>query len=231
MLERYGMKRCALLLAISTALCACSLGSEVRGSFQQSVATGAAPLVRIRNTVGEVRVTGWEKHSVDVDAIKSAHTMDELIAIHIDIASQGNTVTIETKYRGPARGGVRYDISVPAGASVDIENATGAAHVDGVSGNVTAVTQTGEVRADLGRVTGTRSVDLTATTGSVRLTIDPDSDAKVDARTSVGSFESDFPSISEQRENVVGARASGTIGRGSATIRLTATTGSISLRR
>jgi DUF4097 and DUF4098 domain-containing protein YvlB len=74
-------------------------------------------------------------------------------------------------------------------------------------------------------------VDLTATTGSVRLAIDALSDARVEAQSKVGSFSSDFPSITMSRENVVGMSASGTIGKGRATIHLATTTGSISLRR
>src|SRR5262249_36838889 len=127
--------------------------------------------------------------------------------------------------------GVRYVISVPADASLDVNNSTGAIRIDAVGGDVTAVTQTGEVSAGVGRVAAQRSVDLTATTGSVRLTIGAGSDARVEAKTTIGDVSSDFDSIVSERRNVVGASASGKLGNGSASIRLTTTTGAISLRR
>jgi hypothetical protein len=157
-------------------------------------------------------------------------SIDAVRNINIDVVSQGNTVTIATKYRGFASGGVRYTISLPAGSSLDVNNTTGAIRIGGVDGNVTAGTQTGEVDASVGRVTGRRAIELTATTGSVRLDIDQNSDARVDATTTIGDVKSNFSSVGSSRQNVVGASASGTIGSGTATIRLSTTTGSVELR-
>jgi Putative adhesin len=223
------MMRWSALAVFLIALAACS-GTQVREPFHRSVSTGAAPSVRIDNSVGEIRVTGWQKHSIEIDALKSGMSVDAVRNIDIDVQSQGNTVTIATKYRSFASGGVRYTISLPAGSSLDVNNTTGAIHIDGVDGDVKAGTQTGQVDASVGRVSGRRAIELTATTGSVRLDIDENSDARVDASTTVGDVTSDFPSIGSSRQNVVGASASGTIGRGTATIHLTTTTGSVALR-
>jgi hypothetical protein len=227
MIRRLGFV--TILFAITAT--GCIGGTQVRERFHQAVPAPAAPLVRIDNSVGEVRVKGWQRHTVDIEAIKSASSEEALNNIEIAVQSQGNTITIATKYHGFGNGGVRYVISVPQAASLDVNNSTGTVRIDGVSGNVAAVTQTGEVNADLGRVAGQRSVDLTATTGSVRLTVGADSDARVEAKTSIGDVSSDFDSIVSERRNVVGASASGRIGNGSASIRLTTTTGAISLRR
>ncbi len=224
------MVRWLALAGLSIAFAACS-GTQVREPFHQSVSTGAAPSVRIDNAVGEIRVTGWQKHSIEIDAVKSGMSADAVRNIDIDVQLRGDTVTIATKYRGFASGGVAYTISLPAGSSLLVNNATGTIGINGVDGNVTAGTQTGEVDASVGRVTGRRAIALTATTGSVRLHIDPNSDARVDAQTRIGDVTSDFPSISTSRQNVVGAAASGTIGSGTGTIRLTTTTGAIALRR
>lgn len=223
------MIRWLALAGLPIALAACS-GTQVREPFHQSISTGAAPIVRIDNSVGEIRVTGWQKHSIEIDAVKDGMSVDAVRNINIDAQSQGNTVTIATKYRGFASGGVRYTISLPAGSSLDVNNTTGAIRIDGVDGNVTAGTQTGEVDASVGRVSGQRAIALTATTGSVRLDLDPNSDARVDASTTIGDVKSDFPSIGSSRENVVGASASGTIGSGTATIHLSTTTGAVALR-
>lgn len=219
-----------MLAGLPIALAACG-GTQVREPFHQSVSTGAAPLVRVDNSVGEIRVSGWQNHSIEIDAVKSGMSVDAVRNIDIDVQTQGNTVTVETKYRSFGSGGVRYTISVPAGSSLDVSNTTGAIHIDAVDGDVTAGTQTGQVDASVGRVTGRRAIELTATTGSVRLDVDQNSDARVDARTTVGDVGSDFPSVASSRQNVVGAAASGTIGAGTGTIHLTTTTGSVALRR
>ncbi|MBV8149819.1 MAG: hypothetical protein JO092_12055 [Candidatus Eremiobacteraeota bacterium] len=148
----------------------------------------------------------------------------------IDARSQGGNVIIATKYGGGRGGGVDYTLLVPAGASVAIDNVTGTVDIVGVLGNVSATTQTGEIRVQLGRVAGNRVVDLGATTGSVTLSIARDSSARVNAGSTVGSFSTDFAGISRSQTNVVGVVASGNIGTGSAAIRLHATTGSIALR-
>jgi DUF4097 and DUF4098 domain-containing protein YvlB len=127
-------------------------------------------------------------------------------------------------------GGVRYRISVPAAASLQISNVAGAISIAGIRGDAGVETQAGKIDAGLGRVDGNRSIDLRATTGAVVLWISPDSSANVEASSTVGAFASNLPGISESRENIVGVRASGTIGSGSARIRLTTTTGAVALR-
>ncbi|HZZ00054.1 MAG TPA: DUF4097 family beta strand repeat-containing protein [Candidatus Baltobacteraceae bacterium] len=220
------------LLAVASlfALCACT-GSQVREQVHKSVSTGAAPAVRIDNAVGEIRVTGSQKHTIDVEAVKTGMSVEAVRNIDIDVQAIGNAVTIATKYHGFGNGGVSYTISVPAGASLDVTNATGEIRIEGIDGDVKAVTQTGSVQANVGRVSARRSIDLTATTGSIKLQIGPQSDARVEARSNIGDVSSDFSSIQSSRQNVVGASASGSIGSGTATIRLTTTTGSIALRR
>lgn len=223
------MIRYLAMALLPIALMACN-GNQFRETVHKSVTTGVAPAVHVDNSIGAILVTGWQKHTIAIEAVKTGMNADAVRNIDIDVQSQGNTVTIATKYRGFGSGGVRYTISVPAGASLDLNNTTGAIRIAGVEGDVTASTQTGEVDVSVGRVADRRAIDLTATTGSVRLEIDPHSDAKVDAGTTVGDVKSDFPSIESSRQNVVGATASGTIGSGTASIRLTTTTGSIALR-
>jgi hypothetical protein len=224
------MTRALALAALSMTLAACS-GTQVRETVHKSISTGAAPAVRIDNAVGQVTITGWQKNSIDIEAVKTAMTQDIVNTIDIDVQIQGNTVAIATKYHGFGGGGVRYTISVPAGSSLDVTNTTGAVRIDGVNGDVSAAAQTGAVEASVGRVSDRRAIDLSATTGEVRLSIDPNSDARVEAHTSVGDVSSDFEPVESSRQNVVGASASGTIGSGSASIRLRTTTGAIRLRR
>lgn len=210
------------------ALNGCSL-TQAHETVHRRIDSGAAPVVHVSNAVGTVRITGWTKPSVDVTARKSGHSLSDLHNIKIDVHEQGAAIFVSTNYSGfMTSGGVSYTIRVPADASLDVRNETGSIDIAGVRGSVTAKSTTGRIAADLGTVAGNRAVDLGVTTGSVHLTIARDSSATVDANTSVGGFKSDFPGVTQNRQNV-GASASGRIGSGSGKIRLTVTTGGISL--
>jgi DUF4097 and DUF4098 domain-containing protein YvlB len=214
-------------------LCACNgaFGERAHEQFRRAVPVGPAPLVRVDNVAGEVRIAGWSKPIVDVEATKYGRDAEELRNVAIAVRAAEDGVSIATSYAGGTNGGsVRYRISVPADASLQIGNVAGAVEITGVRGNVGVETQAGEIAADVGRVAGDRSIDLRATTGAITLTIAPESSATVAASSTVGAFASDVPGISQEREHIIGARGGGTIGSGSARIRLTTTTGAIALR-
>jgi hypothetical protein len=222
----------AALMALM-ALCACSgsLGERVHEEFHQAIDSGPAPTVHVDNIAGTVRITPWSKPVVDIAATKYGYDAAELHSVTISVHREGDGIFVVTTYAGENHnGGVRYRISVPAGSAVQVGNVAGSVSVGKVSGNVTVETQAGTVDARLGRVDGDRSIDLRATTGTIALRIARDSNATVAAESTVGSFSSDFPGIEQSRENIVGAQAHGKIGSGTARIRLTTTTGAITLR-
>ncbi len=222
----------ALVALSSAGGCSGEFGDRVREQVHRAIAAGPSPLVRVENVAGTVRVEGWSRPIVDVDATKYGHDAAELRDFTVDVRREAGGVSVVTRYSGGMRGGgVRYRISVPADASVRISNIAGTVDLAGVGGDVAVATQAGAITADLGRVTGNRSIDLRATTGAVTLSISPQSDARVTASSTVGAFGSDLPGISQQRENIVGVRGGGTIGAGSARIRLTTTTGAIALHQ
>jgi hypothetical protein len=223
----------ALMLPLAT-LDACSgaFGERIRENVHQSIEAGATPLVSVDNIAGSVRIDGWSKSSVDVVATKYGSDAQELAGMTIDVRRVAAGVAIATRYaRATHGGGVRYRISVPADAAVRVNNVAGAVDLAGIGGDVGVSTQAGEITADVGMVAGSRSIDLTATTGAISLTIASGSSATVDASSAVGAFSSDVPGISAERQNLVGAHGSGTIGAGSGRIRLRTTTGAITLRQ
>jgi hypothetical protein len=228
--ERAATVACTALLALTA--CSAAFGERVHENVHQAVATNAAPGVVVSNVAGAVRIEAWRKPIVDVSATKYGYDQQELRRIAITVSQAGNGVSIATNYSGGVHGGgVRYRIFVPADAALRIGNIAGLVDIAGVAGNLDVETQAGAISVDAGRVAGDRSIDLRATTGAIALSIAPDSSARVEAQSTVGSFSSDFPTISEQRENIVGVRGGGTIGTGSALIRLTTTTGGIALKQ
>jgi Putative adhesin len=233
MLRSGGRAAAAACTAILTlTACSAAFGERVHENVHQAVATNASPEVVVSNVAGAVRIEAWEKPIVDVDATKYGYDQQELRRIAITVDRTGNGVSIATNYSGGVHsGGVRYRIFVPVDAALRIGNIAGLVDVTGVAGNLDVETQAGAISVNAGRVAGDRSIDLRATTGAVSLSIAPGSDARVEAQSTVGSFSSDFPAVSQQRENIVGARGSGSIGTGSALIRLTTTTGGIALKQ
>jgi hypothetical protein len=219
---------CALL-----ALCACtgSFGERVHEQFHRAIDSGSTPIVHVDNIAGAVAIVAWAKPLVDIVATKYGYDTSELRSVTINVNRDGDGIFVVTTYAGGNHsGGVRYRISVPAGASVQVGNIAGSVTVGRVSGNVSVETQTGTIDATLGRVDGDRSIDLHATTGMVTLRIARESNATINAESTVGSFSSDAPGIVQSQENVVGVRASGKLGLGSARIQLNTTTGAIVLR-
>jgi DUF4097 and DUF4098 domain-containing protein YvlB len=221
-----------LLAAVVQTACTAEFGDRVREQFHQAVPTSGTPAVHVDNIAGSVRISAWAKPSVDVQATKYGSDADQLRGITIDVRGEGNGVFVTTRYSGAERrgGGVRYTISVPTGASLRITSVAGLVDVSGVSGDVTVQAQAGAITANVGKVEGERSIDLSATAGAIALSIAPGSNASVDARSIVGAFASEIPGLEQSRENLVGARASGKIGSGTARIRLSTTTGAIALR-
>jgi hypothetical protein len=215
------------------ALTACSgaFGDQVHEQVHQTLAAGSAPHVRVNNVAGTVRVDGTSSPFVDVTATKYGHDAQELQSIRIEVVKEDAGVSIATGYAGGmSRGGVSYRIDVPANASLEILNVAGAVDIAGVNGSVDVETQAGRIGVHAGRVIGSRVIDLRATTGAVALSVAPGSSARVEAESTVGAFASDIPGISSDRQNLVGSRGGGRIGAGSASIRLTTTTGAIVLR-
>ncbi len=213
------------------ALAACAGGDRVREQTHRTLSVGDRPNVSVQNVAGTVRIDAWQKPLVDVVATKYGNDIGDLRDITIDIHQEGDAVNVATRYSGGAhQGGVGYQISVPAGASVHVQNVAGAVDLAGLSGNVVVGTQAGRITAALGKVEGDRSITLGATTGAIELLIARDSSASVEVSSTVGHFSSSFPEISQSSENVVGVRAAGKVGSGSATIRLSTTVGAIELR-
>jgi hypothetical protein len=226
-----GIVRIFACAGVLLALIACAGGDRVREQVHRTLSVSDAPNVSVQNVAGTVRIDGWQKPLVDVLATKYGNNIDDLRNVSIDVHQEGDAVTIATRYSGGThQGGVGYQISVPAGASVHVQNVAGAVDLAGVRGSVVVETQAGRIGAALGKVEGDRSITLGATTGAIELSIARDSNASVEVSSTVGHFSSSFPEISQSSENIVGMRAAGKIGSGSATIRLSTTVGAIELR-
>lgn len=147
----------ALLLASAGAFAQEDDGTAARGAlreeFHQSYPLSAQGRVTLKNIIGVVRITAWERAEVRIDAVKHAHTRERLDEAKITVNASADSINIETRYpdetfrrdrdrdwntrRNPAS--VDYVISVPRGARLEsIEVISGKLDIEGITGGVKA---------------------------------------------------------------------------------------------
>lgn len=127
----------ALIAILMLAACNGSFGERVHESFHQTLDAGSAPLVRVDNVAGTIRIDGWPKSVVDVAATKYGHDAQELRNVTIDVHREEGGVSVLSSYSGGMHGGgACYRIAVPSDASLSVVNVAGSVDIVGVHGNV-----------------------------------------------------------------------------------------------
>lgn len=201
---------------------------------------------------GGIRVLGWDGGDVLVRArvAAQAQRMDEARALmdEIEIRTSGNRVRAEGPRTGRREGwSVSYEIFVPRSMDLDLETTNGGIQVADVSGDIRFDATNGGVTLDRlagdvrGRTTngglqvslaGDRwqgdGMDVETTNGGVTVRVPEGYSAVLEAGTTNGGMEVDFPVTIQGR---VGSRLNATLGDGGAPIRITTTNGRVRLVR
>ncbi len=222
-------------------------------SFSHTYALTPGGRVSLSNVSGNIRITGWDRNEVQLEAVKHADTEEDLQAMRIDVESRPDVIEIETKYPhhffGDHHSGwVEYTLSVPNRARIDsVKLVSGDVRLAGLRGDVDASSVSGEIRAEgltgavhLSGVSGRieanfdrdlgRHVSLSTVSGSIVLGLVPDVGADVSADTVSGGIHSELP-IEVNQHQWVGQSLHGKLGNGDAQIDLHTVSGSIELRR
>ncbi len=126
-------------------------GDQTGGTslFEDSVAAGAEPLVRLTNGPGQVRVEGADSETVEISAERYARGSDPASArenaagVAVDVSREGSTLEISSE--GGRGTGVDYFLRVPRGSKVEVESAAGDVEVSGVADSVQATAEMGDV--------------------------------------------------------------------------------------
>lgn len=229
------MRLSAALVGLLT-LCGCRggySGNRVHEEVQKTLPAAGVTELHLQSVAGTVSVRAWQNPQIRIDAVKTAPDADGLKALHVNVEQTGSSVEVSTKYDsgfGISRGGVNYTIMLPAAINLQVENTAGTVEIAGMTGDVSADAKAGTIEATMAKASGGQNIDLATTTGTVTLRIPKHSDATVTAHSTVGTVDSDFPSVTSTRNNVIGSGGGGKIGSGSATIHLKTTTGTIELR-
>jgi Putative adhesin len=233
----------ALLLVAAFVVPCFAASKQITRSFPMSP-TGSFEL---NNVNGAVRIEGWDKNEIEVQAVKSTPeepSLLDLVAIEINLTLTG--VSVSTRY--PQAEGVEvavdYVIHVPRHARLTHVNAingtlrvfsldslgelhtvNGNIEVYESSGNLRAHTTNGNIYAELKSSGDQRGASAETTNGSVVLAIPVDLPAELEARCMNGSFSSELPMvmISAAQPRTV----HGLLGNGGAPIHLATVNGTI----
>jgi hypothetical protein len=179
----------ALLIATGQAL---AQTPTPQPQFHATYPVSPTKSVRIRNVVGSVRVTAWDRPEVKVDAVKSTGTTSKTGA-EIVVESDSNGLCIESQYAASRQSlkqwlgvnagscdapqnirndagelaAVDYTISVPREAPVTIFVGKGDVAVEGTGGNLYVAADDGRITlhdlAGESQIGGTQSIAATFT--------------------------------------------------------------------
>jgi DUF4097 and DUF4098 domain-containing protein YvlB len=151
----------ASLILITLQSVAVMAQDRVQEEFHQTYQLSPQGRVQLENINGSVRVTGWERNEVKVDAIKWAYTRERLNEARIVVEPGADNISISTQYpdrdqnftsdakgrlNNPAT--VEYTLYVPRGARIDaIELINGGLTLEGLTNDVQASSINGNITA------------------------------------------------------------------------------------
>ena len=220
-----GMFVLGVVLVLSLAACG-GLKQRYSDVVEQSFAVGDAPMLTVDNFAGDVSVHAGEGSAIRVVATKRAAREKDLERIEVRMNERDGAVEVVTD---PPSGwknvSVDLEITVPAGASVDLHTGAGDLIVRDLQGAVRADNGAGDVdiRGTSGAVdahTGAGSIDYRGRpqgecrfdtgAGTIKLRLPDDVNIKVDLDTGVGDIDVELPVEGE----VSNRKVEGIIGSG-----------------
>jgi hypothetical protein len=166
---------------------------KIQVTHTETVPFPSAGRLRLKNSIGELTIQGWDRPDVEITTIKSTalaiapakrdKATRELDKVRIAAATQGEDLVIATEF--PRHRGwlptwrrhpntdfdLEYRIMVPRNARIDVDHVRGEVHVDNL----------------------TSDVRVTDGNGTITLQVPADGQYDVDARSKLGAVDSDLP--------------------------------------
>lgn len=228
-------------------------GEPVVVELHQSMPLAKDGAVSVQNVNGFIRLTGWDKDEVRLDAVKRGRTQAEVDEVKVEISAETGRVKIVTQYpdrtlfgfRKNNRATVDYTLKVPRTARLqEVSNVNGSTEISGVRGPVKAsnvngplfATQlannahlsnvNGKLQAQFEILEGSQVVALSTVNGAIELTMPAESSCKLSVHTLNGSIKGDR---NPKRNFPIGSEFKETLGGGSASIEASSVNGGIRL--
>lgn len=258
-------KLARLLAAAALVLGTLTLSAErLEEEFNKTVPAKAGVLVVVENQNGSVTVEAWDRDEVRIQATRyveagsKSTAQSAMTELKVEVSASDGTVSVRTVGpRGSDGGfwgwmsgsdvnyGVKYQITVPRSASLDVDTVNGRVVVNDVSGEMKLGSTNGkiEVRGGSGRVDASTTnggiyaqlraasggMRFSTTNGSVELDLPAALAANLDVATTNGSIKTDFP------VTVSGTfsknRLSGEVNGGGELVKIRTTNGSVKISR
>lgn len=225
----------AAVLLLSGCIDASALGSHnVEVRVHRSLPASGVSTLSVENVSGSISISVWDRPSVDIRALTYGFDQGAVDRTHVVATQYGSEISVKTEYDnsnnifGNRNGGeVDYTIRIPKNLNVSVTNISGPTTVDGIAGNLDATEVSGRLDANLGALTGTRSVHMSAVSGRITVRIARASDARVEASTISGPVDFFFPA--DTHRGFVGTSATGRLGKGTSSMTLHTVSGPIAV--
>lgn len=220
--------------------------------FQKDYRIGAGGSVSIHNISGDIKVTGYNGDTITVTAFKEGPDSDK---VTIEDSSGGNGVDVRARYpeHCDCNVSVRFDVKIPSGiryrydslasvsGNLEVSGVSGDLHAKSVSGDIVVNDAAGAVNASsvsggvkveirsLEGADGTGNMEFHSVSGNVVVKLPGNLDAEVKMSTLSGDLKTDFPLQVEEKQRGPGRSASGRLGNGSRSLKLSTVSGDINL--
>lgn len=227
-----------------------------RETITEVFETGEHPRLSLKNINGDLTVTGWDKDTIEVIAVKSANSKENLDALLVNTRLDDDRLRIDVKYedddhhhRGEGvQQRVDFTIHVPHGTRINaIELVNGNIEIKDVEGDVDASSVNGEVSGEkldghvaLATVNGevslvangrADSIRMNSVNGGVLLVLPKKFDARITAGTVHGSIRTMNGFADVDATSFTGSSLEGTLGKGGLKVELNTVNGNIEIRR
>jgi DUF4097 and DUF4098 domain-containing protein YvlB len=217
-----------------------------RQEFRRTIALAADGRVEVENLYGDVRITGWDRDEVQVEAVKSGPGRLEEARIVVD--SSSGRVSIRTHYAGAGEqpANVEYRINVPRKASLkNVKLGNGGLSLHGLAGAVKASAVNGDIKAErlegqtelstvngrmevgFERLSRANPISLSTVNGPIDVLIPSGAGATVEAQNVSGGIRAELKRVWRALD---GHRLRATVNRGGARIQVKNVNGEISIR-
>ncbi|KGE72400.1 DUF4097 family beta strand repeat-containing protein [Spirochaeta lutea] len=204
---RLGVKGCFVALCLAlTGMTGCQ-AMGLTEPFSYSEDGSGIQGVAVQNTSGSIEVTESPDNRIRIRGVKRSYGFDNPSSVNINVQRYTNTISIKTEYpQGWSSSvSVDYEIQLPAGMEITLENTTGSVEIRGsfavpqvavTTGSIEVwetlavgglQTTTGSIRGELSGLIGDQ-VEIQTTTGSINLRLDPDINCSIEAETVTGSY-------------------------------------------
>src|SRR5581483_7609899 len=216
-------------ILISAFITLAATATALAQDFQQTYRVGAGASVGIHNVSGNVKVTGYNGDAI----IRFEVQVPQAVKYRFDAISSvsGNVEVSGVSGELRARS-VSGEVKVKSvSGSVNASSVSGDVEVEEVVGAASAKSTSGNVEAAISRLEGGEKIEFASVSGNVQVRLPSNLDAEIDLSTLSGSLRTDFPITIEEARFGPGRRARGRVGNGSRSLRLSSTSGNVSLLR